>query len=66
MSRYVTPTRLSEISDILRDVSARADTLGVSLNAEQMMRRGGVEPVVRRRVPRASHDHRQRVRASVA
>ncbi len=41
MSRYVTPTRLSEISDILRDVSARANTLGVSLNADQMMHRAG-------------------------
>jgi hypothetical protein len=33
------PSRLAEISDILRAVSARAETLGASRNAEQMVRR---------------------------
>jgi hypothetical protein len=33
------PSRLTEISDVLRGVSARAEALGASLTAEQMLRR---------------------------
>jgi hypothetical protein len=33
------PSRLTEISDVLREVSARAEALGASLTAEQMLRR---------------------------